>query len=76
METRCILNQLIQKLILLVIILSLLDTSDGCADSNVQSKHKTVTTVILIRHAERDNFFNITNQGHRTQPGRVEDVAK
>lgn len=74
METRCLLNQLIPKLIMLVIILSLLDTSDGCADSNVQSKHKTVTTVILIRHAERDNFFNITNQGRERANALVDAV--
>ena len=50
------------RLILLVIISLLLGCSVGYTGYDVPSNSKTTTTVILIRYAERDNFFNITAQ--------------
>ncbi len=62
-------------LILAIIFLLLLDCSFGCTGPNVHSKTGTTTTVILIRHAERDNFFNITAQGRQRAKALV-DVVK
>ena len=33
-------------------------------DSTAEAESETTTTIILIRHAERDNFFILTTQGH------------
>jgi len=48
------------RLIILAIIFLLFGCSVGYAGSNEPPKSETTTTVILIRHAERDNFFNIS----------------
>ncbi len=45
------------------IFLILLLYGVGYTDSKETSASGPVTTIILIRHAERDNFFNITEQG-------------
>ena len=37
----------------------------GCLKPQPDSKPETATTVILIRHAERDNFFNLTDLGRK-----------
>jgi len=63
------------RLLILTIIFLLLDCSVGCTGSEVHSKSGTTTTVILIRHAERDNFFNITAQGRKRAKALV-DVVK
>ena len=38
-------------------------------------KNNKATTVILIRHAERDNFFNITDKGRNRANALVDSVA-
>ena len=58
----------------LAIIFLLLSCSVGCTGIRVQSKPETTTTVILIRHAERDNFFAITAQGRRRAKALVDTV--
>ena len=62
-----------RSLMLAVIFLIL-----GClfdhAGSEVPPKPGTTTTVILIRHAERDNFFNITAQGRERAKALVDAV--
>ena len=39
------------------------------------SKPQKATTVILIRHAERDNFFNLTNLGRKHAAALVDAVG-
>jgi len=46
----------------------------GCMGSENQSKAVTATTVILIRHAERDNFFAITDAGRKRAQALVAAV--
>jgi len=60
----------------LAIILLLLSCSVGCTGTKVQSTPETTTTVILIRHAERDNFFTITAQGRRRAKALVDAVKE
>ena len=61
--------------ILTVIIILILGFSFGCLRSEVSSKPRTVTTVILIRHAERDNFFKLTAQGRQRAQALVGAVS-
>jgi broad specificity phosphatase PhoE len=56
------------------VTLLLLASGDGCANQHASSFDKTTTTIILIRHAERDNFFNITEQGRHRAIALVEAV--
>ena len=63
------------RLIIMVIMFLLLGCSVGHAGSNVPSKPETTTTVILIRHAERDNFFEITAQGRERAKALVDTVS-
>ena len=63
------------RFIILVIIFLILGCSVGCARSKTASKPGTTTTVILIRHAERDNFFNITAQGRKRAKALVDTVS-
>ncbi len=63
------------RLIIMVIMFLLLSCSVGYAASNVLSKSETTTTVLLIRHAERDNFFNITAQGRERAKALVDTVG-
>ncbi len=72
---RAIIMQPESRILILTIIFLLLDCSVGCTGSKVPSKSGTTTTVILIRHAERDNFFNITAQG-RMRAKALVDVVK
>jgi hypothetical protein len=53
----------------------LLGCSVGYAGSNLPSKSEKTTTVILIRHAERDNFFNITAHGRERAKALVDTVS-
>jgi len=62
------------RLLILAIIFLLLGCSVGYTGSKVHSKPETTTTVILIRHAERDNFFNITAQGRERAKALVDAV--
>ena len=63
------------RLIIMVIMFLLLGCSVGYAGSNGAPKSETTTTVILIRHAERDNFFNITTQGRERAKALVDTVS-
>ena len=72
---RAIIKQPERRMFILAIIFLLLDCSVGCTGSKVDSKPGTTTTVILIRHAERDNFFKITAQGRKRAQALV-DVVK
>ena len=62
------------RFIILTTTFLLLSFSVGYAESKVPSKPETTTTVILIRHAERDNFFNITAQGRVRAKALVDAV--
>ena len=42
----------------------------------VEAKSGTITTVILIRHAERDNFFILTARGHERAKALVDAVGE
>ena len=63
------------RLIILAIIFLFLGCSVGYAGSNLPSKSEKTTTVILIRHAERDNFFNITAHGRERAKALVDTVS-
>jgi len=54
----------LNRLYLLPIIILSLSCSAGGIGSTIDAKSGT-TTVILIRHAERDNFFNLTARGRQ-----------
>ena len=56
--------QLQHRLILLAAVILLAGYSVGRIGSTADAKSGTATTVILIRHAERDNFFILTDKGH------------
>ena len=61
--------------LIIVIIFLLLYFSAGYTGTKIQPKPGTSTTIILIRHAERDNFFVLTDQGHKRAKALV-DVVK
>lgn len=46
----------------------------GCTGTEESSKPGTATTVILIRHAERDNFFTITAAGRERAKALINAV--
>ncbi len=71
---RAITMQQKNRLPILAIIFLILGCLFGNAGSEVPSKPGTTTTVILIRHAERDNFFNITAQGRERAKALVDAV--
>lgn len=62
------------RLLIFAIIFLLFGCSVGHIGSKAHSKPET-TTVILIRHAERDNFFNITDEGRKRANALVDTVA-
>ena len=72
---RAITMQQDNRLIIMAIMFLFLGCSVGHAGSKVPSKPETTTTVILIRHAERDNFFNITTQGREHAKALVDTVS-
>jgi len=63
------------RLIIMAIMYLLLGCSVCYAGSNLPPKSEKTTTVILIRHAERDNFFNITAQGRERAKALVDTVS-
>ena len=71
---RVITKQYKNRLLILAIIFLILGCLFGNAGSEVRSKSGTTTTVILIRHAERDNFFILTAQGHKRAKALVDAV--
>ena len=68
------LNVLIKTIILAFIFL-FCSYSVGCIVPQKETKPQTTTTVILIRHAERDNFFIVTPQGHKRARALVDAVS-
>ena len=64
--------QLQHRLILLATVILLAGYSIGCIGSAADAKSGAATTVILIRHAERDNFFILTAQGHERAEALVD----
>ena len=67
--------QLDSRLVRMVIMFLLLGCSAGHAGSNGAPKSESTTTVILIRHAERDNFFKITTQGRERAKALIGTVS-
>ena len=63
------------QLYILPIIILLFGFSVDCIGSEGDSKPGTTTTVILIRHVERDNFFILTALGHERAKALVEAVG-
>ena len=47
----------------------------SCAGTEEDSPHQPVTTVILIRHVERDNFFIVTPAGHERAKALIGAVS-
>ena len=74
MKNRHIYFSMSGSLMLIAVLLIIHHTSIGHA-SNHYKNAKTTTTVILIRHAERDNFFNITDEGRKRANALVDTVA-
>ena len=72
---RAITMQQDSRLVRMVIMFLLLGCSASYAGSNGPPKSEATTTVILIRHAERDNFFNITAQGRERAKALVDTVS-
>ena len=64
-----------KRVLIFATIFLLLGGLFGTAGSEVPSKPDRTTTVILIRHAERDNFFNITPQGRERAEALVDAVG-
>ena len=44
-------------------------------DAAADAESETTTTIILIRHAERDNFFILTDDGHKRAKALVDAVG-
>ena len=63
------------RLLILAIVFLILACSVDYAESKVSSKPGTTTKVILIRHAKRDNFFNITAQGRERAKALLHTVS-
>ncbi|MFC1828647.1 histidine phosphatase family protein [Thermodesulfobacteriota bacterium] len=61
--------------LLWVVIIWILCLSVGCTGAEVHSKPGTTTTVILIRHAERDEGGHLTSKGHRQARALVDAVG-
>ncbi|MCP4630826.1 MAG: histidine phosphatase family protein [bacterium] len=57
------------------IIILLLVCSVGSIRSEANSNSSKTTTIILIRHAERDNFFILTGDGHKRAKALVDAVG-
>jgi len=62
----------VNRLLILAVVFLFLGGLPGCAGSELYSKPETPTTVILIRHAERDNFFILTPQGRERAQALVD----
>ena len=63
------------RIIILSIILLLLEWSVGSVGFTADAKPGKATTVILIRHAERDNFFILTDKGHERAKALADAVG-
>jgi len=63
-----------RRLAILNIIILLLVCSVGNIRSEANSNSSKSTTIILIRHAERDNFFILTDDGQKRAKALVDAV--
>lgn len=72
---RAITLQQDSRLARMVIMFLLFGCFAGHAGSNGLPKSEATTTVILIRHAERDNFFKITAQGRERAKALIDTVS-
>ena len=68
--------RLINRNIISAVILVFCSIAAGCMGSENQSNAVTATTVILIRHVERDNFFVVTAEGHARARALVDAVGE
>jgi hypothetical protein len=64
----------IRKFILVIFII-LFGFWAGCTESQEGPNQNATTTVILIRHVERDNFFIVTPQGHKRAQALVDAIS-
>lgn len=60
---------------ILVIVFVFLCFSIGCISSNIHSKSGTTTTLILIRHADRNDMGRLTPEGHKRAGALVDAVG-
>ncbi len=67
--------QQVNRLLTLSIVILLLNVLVGCKTVEVHSKPGTTTTVILIRHADRDDSFQLTEKGRRRAKALVESIG-
>jgi hypothetical protein len=58
-----------------IFIILLCTYSVGCTAPEEDTKPGTKTTVILIRHVERDNFFVVTAEGHARAKALVDALS-
>ncbi|MEJ2284006.1 MAG: phosphoglycerate mutase family protein [Desulfobacterales bacterium] len=58
-----------------IFIILLCSYSVGCTGPVEDNRPEAKTTVILIRHAERDNFFVVTAEGHARARALVDAVS-
>jgi hypothetical protein len=63
------------RLILLANIILLAGCLIGGTGYALDANSGTPTTVILIRHAERDNFFILTDKGHERAKALIEAIG-
>jgi len=63
------------RIFIIRIIIILLVLSVDCIGTEADAESGKTTTVILIRHVERDNFFILTDAGHERAKALVKAVA-
>ena len=63
------------KSIIWIFILVLSSYSLSCTGTQDNTEPGIATTVILIRHVERDNFFIVTPQGHERARALIDAVG-
>ncbi len=73
MKFRRILDSILFCSILAIGMLSIIGVS--VANDAVHDSKDCMRTVVLIRHAERDNFFNITDEGRERAYALIDSVA-
>ena len=64
------------RIFILRIIILLLVLSVDCIRIEADAESGKTTTVMLIRHAERDNFFIVTAQGHERAKALIKAVGE
>lgn len=64
-----------QKRCVLGLLSMILMATMGCMGARVHAKPGTTTTVILIRHADRDEIGHLTPQGHARAKALIDAVG-